>query len=676
MKISTKIGLGFAAITAMLVIAGIAGFSGTTRLVHSLEYIMGPAWDTADGSMEGKINLSHEMLAINEMTAAALNGVVNVPTEITTAEGEAKEAFARMFAAGAIPGTQANKLEQAINTFNSDRDALVAAATDYANKFSALQTNLEVFVDFMSYIEDIGDAEVESLASNPDAPLTWNTIRNRWDAADGAMESRIALLSEAVEYRQLVTKAVPMGVATKNLANISGELKSNISELMALPQFRRAFSKDDHPFDGMKYNDILGKLIAEREKDIAAAIDGFIRFDASLGKYRATAAEVIAQLDALEEVTDAAVEGQADEIDGAKSSAYGWISFSLVLGLLVAAAAILYSVLFIARPLKQVADSLLDISQGEGDLNVTLNAASKDEIGDIGRGFNLFVEKIRNTITQVAAATAQLGTAATELSAITEQTNQNVVQQLAETDQVATAMNEMAATVGEVAQNASSAADSANQANTATGSGQQVVSATIKTINTLAHEVENASAAIQQLARDSDEIGTVLDVIRGIAEQTNLLALNAAIEAARAGEQGRGFAVVADEVRTLAQRTQQSTQEIQGMIERLQSGTANAVTVMERGRTQAAEGVSEAAEAGKALDTIAREVTSINDMNALIASAAEEQSSVAEEMNQNITSISQLAQQTADGSNQTALASEELARLANDLQQLVGQFKT
>ncbi|MDD4862908.1 MAG: methyl-accepting chemotaxis protein [Alishewanella agri] len=198
---------------------------------------------------------------------------------------------------------------------------------------------------------------------------------------------------------------------------------------------------------------------------------------------------------------------------------------------------------------------------------------------------------------------------------------------------------------------------------------------TLKTIEALAQEVENSAQVISRLSEDSTQIGSVLDVIRGIAEQTNLLALNAAIEAARAGEQGRGFAVVADEVRTLASRTQASTLEIQSMIERLQTDASNAVKAMQQGQVQAQQGLSQAAQAENALQTISQSVTRINDMNIQIATAAEEQSSVAEEINRNIVNISQSADATAEGAKQTASAGDELAKLAARLQNLVGQFK-
>ncbi len=311
----------------------------------------------------------------------------------------------------------------------------------------------------------------------------------------------------------------------------------------------------------------------------------------------------------------------------------------------------------------------------EGNLTTHASYQGKDELGRVALAFNRMAERFHSMVQQLSGATSQLAAAAEETSAVTEQTSAGIRQQQSETEQVATAMNEMTATVQEVAHSAASAADAAHKADDEATSGKQVVNRTIDVIDSLANEVEKAAGVIHQLEQDSDKIGTVLDVIRGIAEQTNLLALNAAIEAARAGEQGRGFAVVADEVRTLASRTQQSTAEIQGMIEKLQTGAANAVKVMETSRNQAQAGVEQVAQAGVSLDSITRAVGTINDLNAQIASAAEEQSSVAEEINRNIVNISQVAEQTNQGAQQTAAASEELARLAEQLQGLVGQFR-
>ncbi len=311
----------------------------------------------------------------------------------------------------------------------------------------------------------------------------------------------------------------------------------------------------------------------------------------------------------------------------------------------------------------------------KGDLTKKIKIAGKDEFAWLcweyscaRKGFTEVVNSIKGNATQLAAA-------AEELSAITETSSQGVVRQQGETQQVATAMNEMSATVQEVARNAASAATAAAEADDQAKHGNEVVSQTVTTINELASEVAMTSEVIERLKGDSLSIGAVLDVIRDIAEQTNLLALNAAIEAARAGEQGRGFAVVADEVRTLASRTQQSTQEINGMIERLQSGANEAVVAMEQGRNKAEATVEQAQKAGEALSAITEVVYNIKAMNTQIASAADEQSSTAEEINRNIVNISEVADETATGATQTSNASEELARLAVDLQDKVSKFQ-
>lgn len=329
----------------------------------------------------------------------------------------------------------------------------------------------------------------------------------------------------------------------------------------------------------------------------------------------------------------------------------------------------------IVTPIRQTNAMLRDIAEGEGDLTKRISVNSSDEVGQLGSNFNTFVEKLQGIISQIAGSTDQLATAAEELSAVTEQTSAGVQQQSAETEQVATAMTEMDATVREVARSAEEASTSANEANSETEKGNAVVKSTITSIANLADEVQRSAGVIDKLKGDSENISTVLDVIKGIAEQTNLLALNAAIEAARAGEQGRGFAVVADEVRTLAQRTQDSTTEIEALIEALQGGAQQAVDAMESSRELAGSTVEQARQADEALDSISRAVATILEMNTQIASAAEQQSSTSEEINRNVSNIQGIAEQTAAGAEQTASSSTELSKLGEELRQMVGQFK-
>ncbi len=674
MKLTSKLGAGFALITGMLVIASATGYISVNRLSSSMDTITGPAWDTADGAMEARIALQQQVIATNAFVEAARGGQLRKTSRITEADLVAREALQRMFEAGKVPEEVEAPLQANLALFIQQRDTLLNAASRYATAYSILKDNIAEFTAFMAYAEEGGLTAMEALEDEPDRPFTWNGISERWESYNGARAARITLLKRLHEYQLLVTGEVDTHEAVVNLGNSSLDLEEEISRLTDLEIFQEPIEAVQ--YGGASYAEVLEEQLEEHRKDARAAIAGFVAFNDHYTDYQAASDALMQSLKKLEAITDAAVEGEAAHAEAAKSSAYTLLTIALLLGLIVAASAILLSIRLIARPLKQVADNLLEISHGDGDLNVTLKADSKDEIGDIARGFNLFVEKIRHTIVQVTDATTRLGGASGQLSTVTEQTNQNVLQQQAETEQAATAMTQMATTVQEVALNAASAADSASQADEAAQQGHAVVLRTIDTINDLAGAVQSASGAIQQLETDSRDIGSILDVIRGIAEQTNLLALNAAIEAARAGEHGRGFAVVADEVRTLASRTQQSTAEIQEMIERLQERTVNAVTMMEHGRKHAEEGVKQAAGAGTALTTIREAVTTINDMSALIASAAEEQSSVAEEMSRHINIINSISSETAEGSGQTSQASEELALLAGGLQQLVLQFRT
>ena len=334
-----------------------------------------------------------------------------------------------------------------------------------------------------------------------------------------------------------------------------------------------------------------------------------------------------------------------------------------------------FSVRGIRRAFTQIGESLEEIASGDGDLTRRLPEDGRDELSELGRVFNRFMAKLQTMLGQVVQTGGQLKEAAGKLTELSVATKYSMNQQESKIEQVATAMNEMTATVQEVARHAGEASTSAQAADEEANQGRVTVNDVVRVINALAEEVEKTSGTIRTLEEDTVQIGGVLDVIRGIAEQTNLLALNAAIEAARAGEQGRGFAVVADEVRTLASRTQDSTEEIQNMIERLQEGARQAVAAMSRGQEKTAEAVETAHFADTALQAITTAVATIAQMNTQIATAAEEQSSVAEDINENITGISTLAVDAAQSAEHTAASSQELEAVAEELDRTISVFR-
>ncbi len=310
-----------------------------------------------------------------------------------------------------------------------------------------------------------------------------------------------------------------------------------------------------------------------------------------------------------------------------------------------------------------------------GDLTARVTITSRDELHQVGEDFTTMAEKMETAIREIVNSTTQLASSSEEVAAVSRDSATNVERQRSDTEQVAAAINEMAATVQEVAQNTTAAANSTRSADEETREGLNVVQRTAEAITRLSDQVEDAAQVIGKVADESEHIGAVLDVIKGVAEQTNLLALNAAIEAARAGEQGRGFAVVADEVRGLANRTQQSASEIEHMIDSLQDSAKQAVSLMQQSREQARGGVEQTGFAAQSLQTIAKAVSTINDMNTQVASAAEEQRAVSDDINRNIANISEISNQTATGATQLIAASESLAQLAAQLHQAVNRFK-
>ena len=416
----------------------------------------------------------------------------------------------------------------------------------------------------------------------------------------------------------------------------------------------------------------IATAIAKYQADFMALVDGYQRKGLSakegiLGDMRNT----VHQTEQLIEQMGKDITGAVDEhVLSAEriTLAAGLALLLLIVGILV----------FLSRNiLRPVQTFALTMSRAADERDVSLRAdvTGKCEISDMARAFNGMMDEFQALLRQVTDSAASVAAASTELATVTENTANGVERQRVESDQVATAMNEMASTVQEVARHAEQAAEASNNADGEASEGARVVAQSVTGIKRLAEEVERTAATISELEKESDNIGTVLSVITGIAEQTNLLALNAAIEAARAGEQGRGFAVVADEVRTLAQRSQQSTEEIKTIIDRLQGKAQAAVQAMQGGREQAQVSVEQAEKAGGSLSAIAAAITAIRDMNTQIASAAEEQSAVAEEINQSVVRITQVAEESAQGAEETTRTSGELAELAAQMQARVSSFR-
>ncbi len=674
MKIGTKLGGGYLLVFAMVLLCGVAGFYGINRLSTLLDYISGPVWDTADGAMEGSIGIEAEMLGTG-MIVSGQGNPERAKALLDEGRQTADEALGRMISAGLMSDADVNRVKTSTDSFREAQTHLLHSYQSFDKANKSLDADFDRFQELMVSIESLGDAAVEKLEGNPDQPITWNSgLAESWGAADGGMETQIALLQRFYFYQRLIT-ATNSGPVTEKLAEALDSLREKGSEVIDHPLFQQKIRGG--AYAGKSFAQALNQAIDQHESSFDTAIRALGELKKSRMHYDTQAESFLATIGEIEEIADGKIEGQAENIAQTQTLSYALIGIAMLIGLIISVA-IMY---LVVREIIHAIQGMSYASQkiADGDLTIRVckqgQQAGNDELINLNVNMERMTQRLRETLSEVSTTSSMLASQAEELSSVAKETTDSVMEQQDRTTQVASAITEMSASSKEVADNTIRARDSADQAEQEAQKGQQVVTRTIESIRKLAQDVENTAEVINQLTTDSERIGSVLDVIQGIADQTNLLALNAAIEAARAGEQGRGFAVVADEVRTLAQRTQESTQEIQTVIAGLQSRTRDAYDSMGMSQQQAADSTSQAEIAGGALEIITREVQAIVQQNTQIAAAVTQQLGAADEISESVVQIESKANQAVTAANQTSESSHELARQASSLQTLVSRFK-
>ncbi|MBT0663454.1 methyl-accepting chemotaxis protein [Geobacter pelophilus] len=420
------------------------------------------------------------------------------------------------------------------------------------------------------------------------------------------------------------------------------------------------------------YADGFGKVYEQvKSGAITTPQDG----NKAIGQYKEQTHGAEAAITNLAKEQDAELEKQVKEAESTSSKIQTTMLGLAIVAIILALAMMLVVIRSIKKPLTAVHDMVIDIAQGEGDLTKRLDYRSRDELGDICTGFNTFMDKLHAIITSIASNTTQVAAAASQLMTASEQIATGAEEVAAQASTVATAGEEMSATSGDIAQNCQMAAEGSNQASRAASEGSQVVNNTVQVMGRIASRVQETAKTVESLGARSDQIGAIVATIQDIADQTNLLALNAAIEAARAGEQGRGFAVVADEVRALAERTTKATREISEMIKAIQNETKGAVAAMDAGVREVEQGTSEAAKCGTALQEILEQINAVTMQVNQVATAAEEQTATTGEISNNIHQITEVVQETSKGAHESATSANQLARTAEELQRIVRQFK-
>ena len=669
--VATRVIGGFVAISALLIVISVVSLYNLNSIGSATEEVNDVALPTVAGSNALKASfLNMGRLTFESYIEEDLNGLKDKRASFNSAKDTFESEYKKLAQA-------VNNEPELKNTLNTVRESYEA----YITNVEAMYKNHQMYLDIRNTIQDrLGDAE-----DNADDPSTYLLDFSDLDAVQrdpnlrraaeigGQLEtSLLSLLTVSNEY--IKTETLLRSQTLGNEVDLVVEkVVTQLSDMM-----QTAGGRDDsgtlddindlvnNAINAIKANDGVVQLHVdrlERRNDAEKALNAS---DSNI-------AQAVVALENLLNLADKKASHVESQVNGAIATGNTFVIVVVIISIAVAAFIGYVTVRAITRPLYRV-NELLTVASS-GDLTHRLDDSAQDEFGLLARNCNTLIGNLKELITAINVRAEQLAAASEQTSAVTAQTTHSIQDQKSQIGQVATATTEMHSTSQLVVQNAEDTLSQIRHADAEAENVRQISLENKNTIEILSRDVQEAADVINKLHQDSASIGGILDVIRGVADQTNLLALNAAIEAARAGEQGRGFAVVADEVRTLASRTQESTQEINAMIEVLQAGAEKAVSVMNQGKEQTAACVAQTEKATQALDIISDAVHKAHDVSSQIEQSAREQNTVSQEISEKLETIVGIAEETTAGAQQTSESSHEVARLAEELQQSIRQFK-
>ncbi len=656
-SIGARVGIGFITMVLILIACGAAGIYGVNKVSDSLLFVSGDARKTANAGMQTTISLQGEMLLTERILS---NDITKKESRklMRAYQKASKASLKAIKEAGLIDEKLLKQTDSAIRRYRGARLSILSSYSELQGQKADLQGTIESVLNETSTIQD----KIQDLVSDNIYNVTYVSRLEAIEEQLDLVRLNMILASTSIQDMFTAKDLSKHLQKIKKDRDLLGGIIEQSYQSMAFPAMQEAserLKQGYNQFDQRTSQMIVDYMTFRDERQsISSIID-----------------RLLTTLNKMQTESTALVDNEVSTVDELVTNSSAAILIAAGVGVLVALIALGIIIFTVVYPIRNVAHNLQLIGQGEGDLNVSLNESGASELVTLAKGFNAFVYKIKNTVSGVSDSISDLSNATNMLQSVSSDAAHSIQLQSAETEQAAAAINQMTATANNVANHASEAAKAASTADQSAAQGNQEVNTTIQTINEQIGQLDIASQVVEQLANDSDSIGSVLNVINGIAEQTNLLALNAAIEAARAGDAGRGFAVVADEVRQLASRTQSATTEIQDVVTNLHTAAGKAVTAMDNSREAAQKSSMQAEQSGQSLVDITNASNTISDMNLQIASAAEEQAIVADTINQNVVAISERAKDTQAASDEIQNATHQLTQLAQRLQNLVVEFK-
>jgi methyl-accepting chemotaxis protein len=663
LTVGRKIGGGFVLVTLMLLLAGGVGLNGAVRLSGAVDYFANQAWSSVEGASGFTSSIQKQATILAKVTGgvAPLNNEESTALEL--ADKNTKASIEQLVNAGIASEDQIIKINDLYDKYIVFQNSLIQQHSVFSNKREAAFNDYLEFSEFMKVVEFY----VNNIYALPNVETS-----EKFELVTYFFKTKLALQTRFY-YMQRFLGGDNQVEMLDELEGAWEDLTDESEELADLELTDVEIRTGE--FAGNTYATLLIERIESHKIKFHELAQSYKQYQKTKLDYEFIKASTLKNVSSFVAQLGRTIDLEAEQSSKIKTQVYTMTIIAIIAGVIIAIVARVFCAITVVRPIAEAGKRMRDISSGDGDLTLTLPVNGRDEIAFLGKNFNKFVEKIRTIISKTIEISEQLSVTSEKLQGLAQKTSEATSSQKDGSKQIATALCEMTASFQEVAENASNAEILTTQANDCVDSSKDSVTKNRSSIEGLSSSIVNASNVIQQLAEESVSVGSILNVIRGIAEQTNLLALNAAIEAARAGEQGRGFAVVADEVRTLAQRTQESTGEIQKLIEGLHTKSNEAVSVIENSKENALESVEFANEVSVKLESVGNSVTQVFEMNVLIAAAAEEQAYVAEDINRNVTNINDLSEITSNDANSALTESKKLFRLAEEIQEIVHQFK-